>query len=464
MKRLLVLLMVLICMFAVFANGGKEKSSSSSAETAVGFIPTGDAPEGKVQLVFWNSFSGETGQVIEAAAKEFNASQDKYEVQVIYTSSQATKVLSSTVSDRPNMFITSGNDSAKIISEPEDAKKYVPVQVYIDYDGYDDSAIFPNLKTTYSRNGLWQSLPIASTSVGIYYNVTVLQEHGIDYNTLTSLEAIVRACQKLKAEGVQTPIFYNTASVDYLNYFLCAEGLTWFNNDNGRDGVPTAHFLSEAPVHDTVLDHFKLIKVLADGQMLAPSELAVADRYGMFAKQDFPIMFNYSSVYVQTHTLVDNQFEFVYRPIMTVYDSSKNHGQAAGGSCVFIANVDDPWKEYGSWLFIKYLMQDKWTSEFALCSGYFPTTSTGAETAQYKEYVDTINPSAPYTLEAMNNTEAGVGYCLLPFASDYGVSWKNIMKKMMNTPEYSPEQAMEDFVKGTQDCLEMYWMSQGVLL
>ena len=468
MKKLFLFALVMVlAMTMLFAGGSGEKASEApAAETAVNeHIPTGTKPEGTIHLVMWSSFSGEAGKSIENAAAAFNASQKDYEVEVISTSSIATKVRASNPADRPNLFVTSGNDSASFISAPEEERKYVPVQIYVDHEGYDTSKIYPNLKTTYSRNGAWQSFPIASTSVGVYYNVTILKANGIDYTQLNSLEDIYEAGLKLKAAGMATPIFFNTASVDFLNYFLCAEGLVYFNNDNGRDGVPTASYFGEpGKVHDAALHHFELLKKMAEAGLLASTELVPADRYGMFAKQDFAISFNFSSVYMSTYTLVDHQFEFVYRPIMTIYDSSSNHGQAAGGSCVFIADVDDPWKEYGSFQFIKFLQQDEWTSDFALKSGYFPITSTGTETAAYQDYVKNINPSAEVTLNAMLNTEPGIGYGLIPFASDYGTGWKNIAKKMINTPEYTAEQAMENFIKSTKDCLEMYWMSRGVIL
>lgn len=460
---------MILAVSMVFAGGSKETATEQAqAEppaTGSEHIPAGEKPAGKIHLVMWSSFSGDAGKSIENAAASFNASQSDYEVEVISTSSIATKVRASNPSDRPNMFVTSGNDSASFISEAPESRKYVPVQEFVDYDGYDTSKIYPNLKTTYSRNGQWQSFPIASTSVGVYYNVTVLKEHGIDFNELNSLEDIYEAGLKLKAEGIATPIFFNTASVDFLNYFLCAEGLVYWNNDNGRDGIPTAsYFGEEGKVHDAVQRHFELLKKMSEAGLLASTELVPADRYGMFAKQDFVISFNFSSVYMSTYTLVDNQFEFVYRPIMTIFDESKNHGQAAGGSCVFIADVDNAWAEYGSYLFIKFLQQDEWTSDFALKSGYFPITSTGTETAEYQEYVKNTNPSAAVTLQAMLDTEPGIGYGLIPFASDYGTGWKNIAKKMINTPEYTAEQAMKDFIKSSQDCLEMYWMSKGVIL
>ena len=129
-----------------------------------------------------------------------------------------------------------------------------------------------------------------------------------------------------------------------------------------------------------------------------------------------------------------------------------------------MCDVDDAWEEYGSWEFLKFFMQDEWTSKFAMASGYVPITTTGAKVPAYAEYIKNVNPSAQVILDAQNATPVGLGYALLPYNTDYGTAFNNIFKKLVNTPSYTAEQATEDLYNETKDAIEMYFLSQGIVL
>ena len=98
MKKLLTTLLVLLMVMGFcFAGGGSETKSEAAAPAAESHIPTGEAPKEKVHIIFWTNMSGDSQICTEDAAKAFNASQDTYEVEVIYTSNIPTKMLTSTV-------------------------------------------------------------------------------------------------------------------------------------------------------------------------------------------------------------------------------------------------------------------------------------------------------------------------------------------------------------------------------
>ena len=187
MKKLLTTLLVLLMVMGFcFAGGGSETKSEAAAPAAESHIPTGEAPKEKVHIIFWTNMSGDSQICTEDAAKAFNASQDTYEVEVIYTSNIPTKMLTSTVDDRPNLIHSSGNDSATYIAMTGEDRLYVPVQEFIDHDKYDMSNIVHNLATNYTRNGEWQCVPYGNTSTGYFYNTDILSAHGIDVDSLKS--------------------------------------------------------------------------------------------------------------------------------------------------------------------------------------------------------------------------------------------------------------------------------------
>lgn len=463
MKKLLITLFVLLSAVSLCFAGGDSESKTTPAETNESHIPTGDVPSEKIHLVFWTNMSGDSQVCTTDAAAAFNASQDKYEVEVIYTSGILTKMMTSTVEDRPNLVHSTGNDSAKYISMTGENRLYVPVQEYIDHDNYSMSNIVNNLATNYTRNGNWQCVPYGNTSTGYFYNTDILSAHGIDVETLKSYEAIYDACVKLKAEGVEHPFFFRI-NVDYLNYALTAEGIEYFNEDNGRSGVPTASFFNEGKCHEATMAFFTFLKKMAQEDMLMDIDIGNTDARNMFGQGDIAIMGGYSSGIDPTLKVLQEDVHFVFRPSPTIFASTKSLGQAPGGACIFVCDVDDPWKEYGSWLFLKFFMQDEWTSKFAMASGYVPITTTGAMVPEYQTYIKEKNPSAAVIMDMLDSTPIGVGYALVPYASDYKTAFNNIFSKLIKTPEYTARQAVDDLYKETKDTIEMYFLSKGIVL
>ena len=464
MKKILTTLLIsLLVLGFCFANGGSEAAAPAAAPAAESHIPTGNPPAGKVHIVFWTNMSGDSQVCTADAAAAFNASQDRYEVEVIYTSNILTKMLTSTVEDRPNLIHSSGNDSASYIAMEGADRLYVPVQEFIDYDKYDMSNIVHNLATNYTRDGKWQCVPYGNTSTGYFYNTDILSAHGINVDDLKSYEAIYEACKKLKAEGVEHPFFYRI-HVDYLNYALTAEGIEYFNNANGKAGTPTAALFGEGKCHEATLAFFQFLKKMAQEDMLMDIQIGNTDARNMFGQGEIAIMGGYSSGIDPTIKVTRDDVHFVFRPSPTIFAATPSAGQSPGGACIFVCDVDDPWKEYGSWEFLKFFMQDEWTCKFAQASGYVPITMTGAQTPEYQEYIKTKNPSAQVILDAMDATPIGVGYALLPYSGDYNTIFKNIFTKLVTTPEYSAEQALDDFIKECNDMIEMYFLSKGIVL
>ena len=462
-KVLTVLLISLLALSFCFANGGSEKSAPATAATVESHIPTGAPPAGKVHIVFWSNMSGDSLVCTQEAAEAFNASQDTYEVEVIYTSNILTKMLTSTVDDRPNLIHSSGNDSATYIALEGADRLYVPVQEFINHDKYDMSNIVHNLATNYTRGGEWQCVPYGNTSTGYFYNTDILSAHGIDADSLKSYEDIYEACKKLKAEGVEHPFLFRI-HVDYLNYALTAEGIEYFNNNNGKAGVPTASFFNEGKCHEATLAFFTFLKKMAEEDMLLDVEIGNTDARNMFGQGDIAIMGGYSSGIDPTLKVLADGVHFVFRPSPTVFAATPSAGQSPGGACIFVCDVDDPWKEYGSWEFLKFFMKDEWTSAFAMASGYVPITMSGAQTPEYQEYIKTKNPSAEVILAAMDKTPVGVGYALLPYSSDYNTIFKNIFKKLVTTADYTAEKATDELYSEVKDSIDMYFLSKGIVL
>lgn len=468
MKKLISVVLILsVVFFAAFAGGDSEKGAATAeAKTStVSHIPTGAAPAEKVVITFWDSYSGDNHQCLVDCAAAFNASQDQFQVDVVYTSSILTKVLTSTKDDRPNLFNVSGNDSAQVISSRTwDDPIYIPAQEYIDYDNYDMSDIIANLATNYTREGNWQSLPWGNTATGYFYNLEILSAHGINVDDIKNYEDLYQVCKKLKAEGVENPIWIYIHQ-DWVNFGLTSEGLNYFNEDNGRAAVPTKALFDDPEVKEAVVAYFNWIKKMQAEGLCVDYNVSASDARNMFGQGDVAIYFGWASGYNPTYTVVSQgaNFKFAYRPSLT-FRNVPNKGQAAGGQSLFIGNTGNEWEEYGTWQFLKFMMSNEWDAAFAYTSGYLPIKKASFNIDIYKDYVNEKNPSAPVVAAAQEATAPGLGYALLPYSSNYGTIVKAIIKNLFADPAYTAEQAVADLQKQATEAIEDYWLQQGVVL
>lgn len=445
----------LLAALCVFAGGSQEKA-------------VGAEPSWPIKLKVDTAQGGDGLVLLRAAAADFNASQDKYVVDLTqagsYTEIQ-TRIITSTLADRPAIFAASGTGSAAFITKDEASRLYVPAHDFIMADGYDMSTLISNLKTNYCLDGEWQCLPLGNTSVGQFFNNDILKACGIDIDSLKSYDEILVACEKLAAAGYKQPYYLRTDYSDYLNYSLTAQGINYFDMDNGRDGIPTKSLFDDgAECQAATTAYFAFAKALATKGYMVPVNVSASTARQMIVEKQIVIMDGYSSGANAVIKLVGdlaNPFDLQYRVSPVIQKGAKYHGQAPGGGVLFIAKTNE-WTEQGAWEFMKWLMQDKYTSAYAMATGYIPITTTGAQTPEYQAYINNTFPNAADVIREQNNTEPNIAYARVPFTSDYEAIFVEIVKRVCTDAAYTPERACADLAKRTNEAIELYRMGVGL--
>ena len=369
----------------------------------------------------------------------------------------------STEADRPDIFASSGNDTATYINMPE--KMYIPVNDFIKAEGFDDSNIVANLRANYQRNGEWQCWPLGNTNVGQYYNDQVLKAAGVDPATLTSYEAIWDACVKLGNAGYKNFYYLRALThIDWLNYAMTAQGVDYFDNNNGRGGVPTTSLYGEGACNEAAMSFFTFLRKMLDSNYLVDTSVSSSDARLAFAKQECLIMDGYSSGANSVVTAVKDNgaFEWSYRVSPTIQAGYESKGQSPGGGALFIAKTGDYWRQQGAWEFMKYLLNDQVVVDYAMATGYTPITVSGSKTDKYQDYAKNVFTSVMGIIEAQAATQEGVAYAPVPFSSDVNSIYKAICKEMIKDPTYSAEKALADFIAQVNEAVELYRLTNGI--
>ena len=472
-KRVLALVLAMLMLLSITACGGNTAPDDTQPQAGnndpVDTQPqdtTPAKPDGPINIKVAVAQTGDGMTVLTDAAAAFNASQSDYVVELYYGGSYTeilTIMQTSTEKDRPDIFASSGNDTATYINMPD--RMYVPVNDFIVAEGYDDSNIVANLRANYQRNGEWQCWPLGNTNVGQYYNDEVLNSVGIDVATLTSYEAIWEACVKLGEAGYKN-FYYARAltHIDWLNYAMTAQGVHYFDNNNGRDGVPTTSLYGEGECNEAAMSYFTFLRNLLDSDYLVDTTVSSSDARITFATQECLIMDGYSSGANAIVSLVNENgyFNWSYRVSPTIQAGYESKGQSPGGGALFIAKTGDYWRQQGAWEFMKYLLNDDVVVDYAMATGYTPITVTGSQTDKYQEYATNVFTSANEIIAAQKATAEGVAYAPTPFSSDVNSAYKEVCKAMIADPNYSAEQALADFIEAVNEAVELYRLTNGL--
>ena len=408
------------------------------------------------EVVFWNVLTGNGGELMQKWAEEFNASQSDYFINMTYSGSyeeSLAKYQSTTKGNRPDVVMVSTEYVAFFADNPD---YFVPVQKYIDEDNYDVTDIMANLRASYSdSDGNMMCLPIGNTVVGFMYNNKVLTEHGIDIKDINSYEDLKDASDKLKAEGVKYP-FYLARNSIYYTFPVTAEGLDYVDNNNGKDELCTRTLMDEEPLHSVTVKFFSLIAEMAKADEIAPISLATADARQMFVDGDIAFLCSTISGTNAIGTLANWELDFGFHPAVTVSRGAENVGQCTGGGTLFLGNNDNPAAERGAWEFLKFILQPQNTADFALATGYLPTTVSGFETETYQDYKNNRFPTAQDAFDAQQATGPDVYNAMLPMFGDFHQIMNDSFVELLENPDMDIEDFVAELTEKENECIELY--------
>ncbi len=414
-----------------------------------------------LEIVYWSRATGDLGATLQRMIDEFNASQDQYFVNMTYTGGYAdtlAKFQTTSYGNRPDLVDMAMEYVGFFVDNPD---YYVPVQKYVEEDQYDASDIMPNLVSTLTNaDGGLMAIPLGNSVVGFFYNTKLLEEAGIDPITdLDSLEEIAAAADKLQANGVKYPVYYDNDSISYTGV-TTSQGLPIVDQNNGKDALCTRSVIDEEPTFSSTVKYFKLIADMAKKGQLAPLGQSGNDYRTMFINDELAIFHWTISCATDIGDMSNWEMEYGFHPSTTIDAGAVNHGQGSYGCSIFLGNNGTPEKERGAWELLKWLLKPENTVAFSLASGYLPTTASGYNSETFQTFVAEKFPSAKLSYEAQMNTEPGCAAASMPMFGDFEEVIVGMIEAVINDPDYDPEQAALDLAEQTNECIEMYNLSK----
>ncbi len=339
-----------------------------------GLSPPNDTG-GRTKITLWHSMSSPLNVFLQNIIDDFNASQDRYQVEAIFQGSYSeslNKLISSIGSGDVPTIIQLNDTSTQIMI---DSREITPMQDFIDKEEYDLSDFEPKALAYYSVDGTLYSMPFNLAGPILYYDKADFREVGLDPDrpprTLEEVRQYSERLVKRDAQGnvTRSGIALST-SPWFFEQMLAKQGALYVNNGNGRDARATEALFAGEEGKD----------VFQWWDQMVDSGLAYnAGRQGFNAMlalgSDRATMVIESTAAlggaVLALSLVDRDPKDLGTGPMPA-PAGEGGGTVLGGASLWMLDRASDEEKRGAWEFIKFAVTPEQQARWHADSGYFP--------------------------------------------------------------------------------------------
>lgn len=412
------------------------------------------AAEGKTEIVFWYSLAGTNAENIVKMVDRFNASQDKIFVDAQYQGEYddaINKLKAAGMGQLPCDVVQSYEIGSRFLI---DSGWTIPLQNYIDAEGWDTSVIEPNLIAYYTVDGKINAMPFNCSTPLMYYNKTAFDEAGIT-EVPTTVDGILEIAPKLTTYNEDGTVKrYGLMFSNYGWFFeqwIGKMGREYVDNGNGREAYATKVMFGE---NGAALDIFKMWEKLA-----ATKETTYIERGGTaqaraaFVADTTAIFLASTANLAGVLANVGDAFEVgtAYFPYVNAEDKG---GVSTGGGCLWMLDRGDDTTKAATWEFIKYMVSAEEQALWNAATGYFPINMGAHETATFKDNIAQFPQfqTALDQLHASGPEYVGSMLSVFPEVRQYV---EEVTEKVF-LGELTAEQGVEELVAKANDAIEIY--------
>jgi sn-glycerol 3-phosphate transport system substrate-binding protein len=224
---------------------GAAGPSTNAQSTGVPGADALTSAKGVTTITFWHSMKATNADALNTMVDAFNKKNvGKIKVNAVFQGEYddvITKYKAS-VQQKQTPDLTQVYDIGTRFMV--DSKQTVAAGDFAAKDGYDISALEPNITNYYTIDGKLRSMPMNSSLPLLYINVDAFKKAGLDPNKPPqTLDEIMTAAKKLtlkNAGGQVTQYGFGAAIYGwFLEQLIAESGGTYCNLDNGRKGLAT---------------------------------------------------------------------------------------------------------------------------------------------------------------------------------------------------------------------------------
>jgi len=430
----------------------KRRSLLAAAVLGLTIAATGPA-FAKTQISWWHAMTGANNEVVDKIAKDFNASQQDYELTPVFKGTYPETLNAGIAAFRagqPPDIIQVFDVGTGVMMNAEGAIK--PVADVLTDAGmtFDKSQYLPGIVSYYSRpDGTMLSFPYNSSSPILYFNKDIFAKAGLDANNPPKTwNEVWDAAKKIKASGAASCGYTSTwLTWIHLENFAAWNNTPYSTKENGLAGQD-----SELEINKPLfVNHFQAIADLAKdgtfkygGRTSEAKQIFLAGECGIFTESSGGL-----------GDIVKSGMKFGIGQLP--YDSDAQgapQNTIPGGASlwVFAGKSADQYK--GVAAFFAYLSKTEVQTYLHQKSGYLPITLKAYEETKksgfYEQNPGRETPITQMLGKAPTENSKGVRLVNLPQVRDI----ENEEFEKMLAGEQTAQQALDNAVKRGNEAIK----------
>lgn len=406
----------------------------------------------KTTVVFWYSLEGANAEAILKIVDLFNESQDSIFVDAQYQGAYddaINKLKAAGMGQLPCDIVHSYEIGTRFII---DSGWIVPVQEYIDKDGWDTSVIEPNLLAYYTVDGKINSMPFNCSTPLLYYNKTAFDEAGIT-EVPTTVDGILAIAEKLdnhKDGGSRYGFMFSNYGW-FFEQWIGKMGKEYVNNGNGRESYATQVMFGE---NGGALDIFNMWKKISECPYTCYIERGgTSAARAAFVAGETAVFLASTANLAGVLSNVGDAFEVgtAYFPFVNEGD---NGGVSTGGGTLWMIDSGDEAKKAASFEFIKFCVNAENQAYWNSITGYFPINVNAQDTETFKANIEKY-PQFQTALDQLHDSAPEYVGSLLSVFPEVRQYVEDVTEEVFQKG-LSPDEAVEKLVNLANDAIETY--------
>ena len=402
------------------------------------------------KITFWHAMGGVNGEALDYLVNKFNTENTSG----IIVEAQYQGEYDDAINKLKSAQL--GNMGADLVQIYDIGTRFmidsgwvVPMQELIDADGYDVSAIEPNIAAYYTVDNKLYSMPFNSSTPILYYNKDMFDKAGIT-EVPTSLPGIAEIADDLTSKGGAGEAISLGIYGWFFEQFTCKQGAHYVNNGNGREEAATA---VEFDSNGAALNTLTAWKDLSD-KGVAPNvgrggDAGLAD----FSAGKSAITLGSTASLKQILTDVNGAFEVGTAYFPSVSDSDKG-GVSIGGASLWALDSGDDAKKAATWEFVKFLVSAESQAYWNAQTGYFPITTKAHEEQVFKDNIAKY-PQFQTAIDQLHDSAPEYAGALLSVFPEARQTVETEIENMLNGKQ-TPEEAVDKMAKDINASIEDY--------
>jgi sn-glycerol 3-phosphate transport system substrate-binding protein len=364
-------------------DGGQDAGVVDPSRCAVDELEEVDAP---VRLTFWHAMTSVNADELEAMARDYNAAQDRVQVQLVFTGSYTETFERYRTSAR-------GQNAPDIVQLEEtalqqmiDSETVVPAQACIDAIGYDTSDHLPAVLAAFTVEDVLWPMPFNISTPILYYSTNRFEASGLDpADPPQTLDELLEASRAIVSSGTSPNAFSLESSAWYVEQWFNMAGEPIVDNRNGRDARATAATLD----NDTGRQILEWVSSMS-------SEGLVLDvgRNPSGSDHLFAIAGNQSAMTIGTSAALGGVYDaLASNPGLEAevglgvggLPGPTGGGVVPGGAALWLVDRGDPVRVAAAWDWASWLNEPEQQARWHAASGYIPIRSSAIELPAVQE-------------------------------------------------------------------------------